>query len=293
MVTDGLVVPEFLDLIERHRVNELFLPPTGIYKLLDDPSCRDRDFSSLTHFLYGAAPVSIPRLHQAIDVFGPVMTQAYGQTECHTLISVMKPADHFRDGDTTGPIADDARLSCCGWPTLGTKIEIRDDDDVPVPAGEPGEICVLSDLAMSGYYHDPAATEATLRDGFVHTGDIGFLDTDGCLHIVDRKKDMVISGGFNIYPAEVEAALRRQPGIVDCAVVGLPDDYWGEVLAAAVILPPDTALDVKRLTNALKEELGPVKTPKHFVAVESLPLSGVGKILKKQVREKLLTALVR
>ncbi|MEU6662114.1 AMP-binding protein [Streptomyces sp. NPDC046821] len=292
VLTDGLVLPRFLDLIERHQVNELFLPPTGIYKVMDDPSCQGRDFSSLTNFFYGAAPISLPRLRQAIEVFGPVMTQSYGQTECHTLISVMKPADHFIDGDITGRVADDARLSGCGWPSLGTTIEIRDDDGHILPAGKPGEICVASDLSMTGYYRSPEATAATLRDGFVRTGDIGFLDADGCLHIIDRQKDLVISGGFNVYPAEVEATLRRQPGIADCAVVGLPDAYWGEILAAAVIPEPGAVLDPEQLSVAVKAELGPVKTPKHFAVMASFPQSGTGKILKKDIREQLAAELV-
>lgn len=293
VTADGLVPDQFLSLIEAHRVNELFLPPTGIYKVMEEPTVRDRDFSSLRNFIYGAAPISVPRLRQAIDVFGPVMTQAYGQTECHTLVTVMKPADHFRDGDITGEVADDARLAGCGWPTIGTTIEIRDAEGTALPPNEAGEICVASDLAMSGYHGDPEATEATLRDGYVYTGDIGFLDDDGCLHIIDRKKDLVISGGFNIYPAEVETVLRRQAGIADCAVVGLADDYWGEILAAAIIIEPGASVDLEKLAANLKDELGPVKTPKHFIAVDSFPQSGVGKILKKDVRDILAVSLHR
>lgn len=293
VIAEGLVPQQFLDLIETHRVNECFLPPTGIYKLLDEPSVRGRDFTSLTNFVYGAAPISIPRLRHASKVFGPVMTQAYGQTECHTLVTMMKPADHFRNGDITGPMADDTRLSGCGWPTIGTTIEIRDDEGLVLPAGQPGEICIASDLAMTGYRGDPDATAATLRDGFVLTGDIGFLDIDGCLHLIDRKKDLVISGGFNIYPAEVEAVLRRFPGIADCVVVGLPDDYWGEVLAAALITEPGVTIDTEQLASDLKLELGPVKTPKHFVSVTSFPQSGVGKILKKDVRAELVALLAQ
>lgn len=293
VIADGLVPTQFLDLIEKHHVSECFLPPTGIYKLLDDPSVRGRDYSSLTNFIYGAAPISIPRLRQASEVFGPVMTQAYGQTECHTLVTIMKPADHFRDGDVTGPMADDSRLSGCGWPTIGTTIEIRDDAGNTLAPGEPGEICIASDLAMSGYRGDPEATAATLVDGFVLTGDIGYLDADGCLHIIDRKKDLVITGGFNVYPAEVEAVLRRQEGITDCAVVGLPDEYWGEVLAAALIVEPGFVVDTEQLAVDLRAELGPVKTPKHFLTVPSFPQSGVGKILKRDIREELVATLGR
>ncbi|MGF0315402.1 class I adenylate-forming enzyme family protein [Nocardia fluminea] len=291
VVAKGLVASQYLSMLEQHEITEAFLPPTGIYKLLDDESVRTRDYRALQHLIYAAAPMSLPRLREAIGVFGPVLTQMYGQTECHTMISVMKPEDHFADGDIHGQVADDARLSGCGWPSLGTIIEIRDDNGRQLPTGELGEICVSSDLNMSGYYNAPEETAVTLQNGFVHTGDIGYLDADGCVHIVDRKKDMVITGGFNVYPAEIEPVLRRRPEIADCAVVGIPDDYWGETLVAAVQLTHGAEIDAADVIADIRDELGPIKTPKHIVVLDQLPLTGLGKILKKDVRAAVITAL--
>lgn len=284
VITRG-IGPDFLSLIPRHRVTETFLPPTAIYKLLEHPEVREHDYSSLRTFLYGAAPISIPRLREAITVFGPVLTQAYGQTECHTLITIMKPADHFVDADITGQVADDHRLSGCGWPTLGTTIEIRNSADQQVPAGEVGQICVRSDLAMTGYYRNPEETARTMHDGFVRTGDVGFIDPDGCLHLVDRQKDLVITGGFNVYPAEIEAVIRKRDAVADCAVVGVADDYWGEALVAVVVPTTGATIDVTHLIADLREECGPVKTPKHILVVNALPQSAIGKVLKNDVRE--------
>ncbi|MFI7195483.1 class I adenylate-forming enzyme family protein [Nocardia nova] len=293
VVAKGLVASHYLSMLEEYEITEAFLPPTGIYKLLDDESVREHDYRALQHLIYAAAPMSLPRLREAIDVFGPVLTQMYGQTECHTMISVMKPEDHFVDGDIHGQVADEARLSGCGWPSLGTIVEIRDDDGQTLATGELGEICVSSDLNMSGYYNAPEETAETLRNGFVHTGDIGYLDADGCLHIVDRKKDMVITGGFNVYPAEIEPLLRRRPEIADCAVVGIPDDYWGEALVAAVQLTNGAEIDPADLIADLRGELGPIKTPKHIVVLDQLPLTGLGKILKKEVRVAVIEVLER
>lgn len=288
IVTHGMNPGEYLRLVEHHRITETFLPPTAIYKLLDHPGVADHDFSSLRNLFYGAAPSSTRRIREAIGVFGPVLTQMYGQTECHTMISVLRPEDHFVDGDVNGAVADDARLSSCGRPSIGTVVEIRDDGRA-VEAGRVGEICVSSDLAMSGYYNDPEETERTLIDGFVHTGDIGYLDDEGFLHIVDRKKDMVITGGFNVYPAEVENALRRRPEVADCAVFGVPDEYWGEALIAAVQLVDGAAFDPHALVAYLKDELGAVKTPRRIIALDQLPQSSVGKVLKSELRSKFLT----
>jgi acyl-CoA synthetase (AMP-forming)/AMP-acid ligase II len=145
---------------------------------------------------------------------------------------------------------------------------------------------------MSGYYRNTEETAKTLRDGFVHTGDIGFIDADGCLHIVDRKKDMVITGGFNVYPAEVELVIRRRADIVDCAVIGVPDEYWGEVVVAAVQVADGVDLDTAELTADLRNDLGAVKTPKHIVVVDELPVSGVGKVLRTEVRAIIVAQLV-
>lgn len=274
----------FVDLVESQKVTVTFLPPTVIYRLLDMPGIEKRDFSHLRHFIYGAAPMSLARLKQALAVFGPVMTQFYGQTECHSMIAVMRPEDHFIDGNRGGQIASDERLSACGRPSIGTTVVIKNDDGQVLGPGERGEICVHSDLMMAGYYKDSAATAETICGNFVHTGDIGLIDADGFLHIVDRKKDMIISGGFNVYPAEVEDVLRSHMDVAECAVIGVPHADWGEAVVAAVELKPGVAISTQDLTAFARERLGGVKTPKAIEFWPALPRSAIGKVLKKEVK---------
>jgi acyl-CoA synthetase (AMP-forming)/AMP-acid ligase II len=275
---------KFRDLIEERRVTTTFLPPTVIYRLLDLPDAPPRDFSSLRHFIYGAAPMSVARLKQALTQFGPVMAQCYGQTECHTFVTFMRPEDHFIDG----ALANDDRLSACGRPSLGTVIAIKDDEGLTLPDGVPGEICVQSDLSMTGYYQNVTATSEVLRDGFVHTGDVGFVDVDGFLHIIDRKKDLIITGGFNVYPAEVEQVVNAHLSVADCGVVGVPDPDWGEAVTVAVELSPGATLTESELLAFCRPLLGGIKTPKRVVIWPELPRSPVGKIVRKDIRKKLL-----
>jgi acyl-CoA synthetase (AMP-forming)/AMP-acid ligase II len=274
----------FVELIERERVTITFLPPTAIYRLLDMPGVAARDFSSLRYFLYGAAPMAESRLRQALETFGPVMAQAYGQTECHTMITFMRPQDHFSGTGSSRTVASAARLRSCGRPSLGTRIEIRDDDGRVLGPGERGEIFVSSGLAMSGYYGDEQATRETLVEGFVRTGDIGILDADGFLSIVDRKKEVVISGGFNVYPAEVEAVLAMHPAVAECSVFGVPHPEWGEAVNAAVELRPGCAASPEELIAHCRAQLGAVKTPKVVSVWATLPRTAVGKVLRREVR---------
>ncbi|RDV02460.1 long-chain fatty acid--CoA ligase [Sphingorhabdus pulchriflava] len=276
-------LPRFIDLIAEQRVTTTFLPPTVIYRLLDLPGAETRDFSSLRHFIYGAAPMSVSRLKQALTLFGPVMAQCYGQTECHSFITFMRPEDHFVDGR----LADDARLSACGRPSIGTRVVIKGDDGAILPDGIPGEICVQSDLAMTGYYRNDSATAEVLRDGLIHTGDIGFVDGDGFLHIVDRKKDLIITGGFNVYPAEVEQVVNSHPTVADCGVIGLSDADWGEAVTVVVELKPGAAVSEQDLIDYCRPRLGGVKTPKHVFFWPELPRSPVGKVLRKEIRARI------
>ncbi len=173
-----------LDAISRHRVTDLFLPPTMIYRLLGTDGVRNADLSSLRYFIYGAAPMSLDKLRSAVDVFGPVMTGAYGQVEAFAAIAYLRPEEHLVDGKT----APDTRLSSCGRPYPLIDVRILDENGVAVPAGTTGEICVRGDLVMKGYYHDQEQTETMIVDGWLHTGDIGHLDGEGYLHITDRKR---------------------------------------------------------------------------------------------------------
>jgi acyl-CoA synthetase (AMP-forming)/AMP-acid ligase II len=267
--------------IMQERVTELFLPPTVIYRLLEAPGLDQVDLSSLRYLMYGAAPMSVDKLRRALEVFGPIMTGGYGQTEAPLAISCLTPSEHFLDGQPAPP----ARLGSVGRPGPLIRVSIRDDDNNPVATGDPGEICVRGDLVMAGYYKDPEQTAAVLRDGWLHTGDIGHLDEHGYLTITDRKKDMIISGGFNIYPNPIEQVIWAHPAVQDCAVIGIPDPDWGEAVVAAVELAPDATVQPDELIALCKAQLGSIHAPKaiHFT---TLPRSANGKVLKRELRTR-------
>jgi fatty-acyl-CoA synthase len=276
-------VGEFLRLIGTHRVTHTFLPPTLVYMVLAHEHLASSDLSSLQCFWYGAAPMSAARLEEALTRIGPVMAQLFGQTEAPMMISTMSPEDHFLPDGTVAR----NRLSSAGRPAPLVIVALMDDKGALVPTGERGEIVVRSSLVMAGYYHDAEATAAASLHGWHHTGDIGYLDEDGFLFIVDRAKDMVITGGFNVYSSEVEQAVMRHPSVQDCAVVGLPDEKWGERLTAVVQLRSGQHLDPAELKASVKRQLGSVKTPKQVEVWDDLPRSKVGKVLKTEIKRVL------
>ena len=280
-----LTTPEpsaLLDAVERHGVTELFLPPTVIYRLLDEPGIEDRDLSSLKYLLSGAAPLSVEKLRQAIEVFGPVMAQGYGQTEAPGAIAMLRPDEYVTDGK----VRDELRLSACGRPSPLVSLAIRDERGSTLPQGESGEICVSGDLVMKGYYKAPEKTAETIVEGWLHTGDIGYQDAEGYLHITDRIKDMIITGGFNVYPSEVEQVIWSHPAVRDCSVIGVPNEEWGEEVKAVVELNPGAEVEVDDLITLCKGRLGSVKAPKSVDFVDELPRSPVGKVLKKDLRDR-------
>ena len=269
--------------IPRYKVTEFFLPPTVIYRLLDIPNLKSKvDFSSLKYFMYGAAPMSVEKLKQAIEVIGPCMMGGYGQTEAPASISYLPPDEHF----SNGKIASDDRLSSVGRPNPLIGVEIMNDSNEILAQGETGEICVRGDLVMKGYYKAPEKTAETIINGWLHTGDVGHIDHEGYLHITDRKKDMIISGGFNVYPSEVEQVLWSHPAVQDCAVIGVPDEKWGEAVKAVVELNKGQTVTADALIALCKEKLGSVKAPKSVDFVDALPRSPVGKVLKKDLRSQ-------
>jgi len=276
----------FLALVERHRVTHTFLPPTLIYMLLAHERLAATDLSSLQCFWYGAAPMSPSRLEQALTAIGPVMAQLFGQSEAPMMISMLPPAEHFRPD---GSIATE-RLASAGRPAPLVTLGILASDGTLLPSGERGEIAVRSSLVMAGYYKNPEATAEASQHGWHHTGDIGYVDEDGYLFIVDRAKDMIITGGFNVYSAEVEQALLAHPAVRDCGVVGLPDEKWGERVVAVV--QPQEGADVTEaeLIAYAKERIGSVKAPKQVHVWPDLPRSTVGKVLKAEMRERLRSA---
>jgi fatty-acyl-CoA synthase len=279
----------FLDNVERHRVTHTFLPPTLIYIVLDQPGLAERDLSSLQCFWYGAAPMSAARLEEAITRIGPVMAQLFGQTEAPMMISTMSPSDHLR---ADGSVATE-RLSSAGRPAPLVTVSIMDEDGRLLPDGQRGEIVVRSSLVMRGYFKNPAATAEASAHGWHHTGDIGYLDEDGFLFIVDRAKDMVITGGFNVYSTEVEQALMAHPAVADSAVIGLPDDKWGERLTAVLQVRSGQSVDTAELKDFVKGRIGSVKTPKQIEVWDDLPRSKVGKVLKSEIKRLLLEAGAR
>ncbi|GAA3358045.1 acyl-CoA synthetase [Saccharopolyspora gregorii] len=274
---------EFLRLVQRHRITHAFLPPTVIYGLLDHPDLDAADLTSLRCLWYGAAPMSPARLEEALTRIGPVLGQLFGQTEAPNMIATMAPADHFRPD---GSIATE-RLSAAGRPSPLTQVAVLGDGGALLPTGERGEIVVRGPLVMDGYHEAPEATAEVSGHGWHHTGDIGYLDEDGFLHIVDRAKDVVITGGFNVYSAEVERALLAHPAVQDAAVVGLPHEKWGEQLTAVVQPRAGARASEEELRVFVRERLGGVKTPKRIELWPDLPRSKIGKVLKPDIKQRL------
>jgi fatty-acyl-CoA synthase len=270
----------FLSLVQETRVTHTFLPPTLIYMVLGHAHLDATDLSSLQCFWYGAAPMSAARLAEALTRIGPVMAQLFGQTEAPMMISMMPPADHFRPD---GSVATE-RLASAGRPSPLCTVAVLDGSGRQLPAGENGEICVRGSLVMAGYYKNPEATAEASRFDWHHTGDIGHLDDEGFLHIVDRAKDMIITGGFNVYSAEVEQALMQHPDVQDCAVIGLADDKWGERVVAVVQPLAGRHVEAADLISFTKERLGSVKAPKQLEIWPDLPRSKVGKVLKTEIK---------
>jgi acyl-CoA synthetase (AMP-forming)/AMP-acid ligase II len=270
-----------LQAIERYRINTIFLPPTMIYMMLAHPRVRDFDYSSLRTMLYGAAPMAAHKLREALEVFGPVLAQAYGQSEALMMCCLLTKRDHqvaLEDPQLAH------RLKSAGREGPLVRVAIMDDHGNILKPGERGEIAIRSDITMDHYYKDPTATAEASAFGWHHTGDIGYKDEDGYVYIVDRKKDMIISGGFNIFPGEVEQVLLSHPSVQDCAVVGIPDSKWGEKVHAAVELKRGAPFQEASIIAFCKERLGSVKAPKSVEVVEQLPRSATGKVLRREVR---------
>lgn len=276
--------------IERHRVTTFTVTPTMLYRLLDHGDAKTRDLSSLRAVVYGGGPTAPARIKQALSVFGPVLETAFGQTEAPMLMTRMG-SDEFLDG--RGLPVPEARLLSVGRATEVCDLAIVDDNGRELPVGETGEIAVAGDFTMSEYYRDPDATRARRAGHRWRTGDLGHLDADGYLTIVGRVTDLIITGGFNVYPAEVEHAVMEIPGVRECAVFGVPDDAWGETVVLAVTIAPGADLDADAIRRTLRERLGGVKTPKEIRIIDDLSRNANGKILKRELARELYPELVR
>lgn len=272
---------EALAAIPRHRVSSLLLPSTAIYAALSQPNVRAFDYSSLRHFFYGGAPTSSAKLREAFEVFGPVMTHSYGQTEVPTCVTFMGPAEHL---DEHGALCE-KRLLSCGRASPFARVALMDDDGNCVRQGAVGEIVVQGGLVMRGYYKNPEATAEASMHGWHHTGDLAWQDEEGYIYICDRKNEMIITGGFNVYPLEVEQAVLAHGAVQDCAVVGVPDEKWGEAVKAVVELKRGSTVSEGELIGFCKQRLGSVKAPKSVDFVAALPKSPVGKVMRREVRK--------
>lgn len=272
----GFDPDEFLDAVERYRIGTTWLVPTMLYRLLDHPRTREADLSSLHAVVYGAAPTAPARIRQALDILGPVLVQAYGQTEAPNTILLLTQHDHAGGSES--------RLRSAGRPSPGIRVALLNDDGREVSLGEVGEICVRGPLVMDGYWNQHEQTAETLYGGWLHTGDLAHQDEDGYFHIVDRKRDMVISGGFNVYPREIEDVLAAHPDVAVAAVIGVPDDKWGEAVTAIVVPRPGSRPQAQDLMAFVRDSKGPVHTPKSVEFVEALPLTPLGKPDKKALK---------
>jgi fatty-acyl-CoA synthase len=264
-----------LQTIERERINFILFVPTMIYVLLDHPALDKTDLSSLELLLYGASAMSPSRLVEGIERIGPVFSQLYGQTECYP-VSVLRKADH-------NPKTPELFLSC-GFPIAACEVKILDSDDQETKTGEAGEICVRAPHVMAEYWKRPDITAETLKNGWLHTGDIARMDERGYMFILDRKKDMIVSGGFNIFPREVEDVLSQHADVAMVAVVGVPDDKWGEAVTAVIVPREGAHPRPDDLIAMVKAQKGPAHAPKQVQFVTELPMTGVGKVDKKKLR---------
>ncbi|CAG2144011.1 Long-chain-fatty-acid--CoA ligase [Cupriavidus yeoncheonensis] len=264
--------------VEAHGITVAMMVPTLLYRLLDLPEATGHDLSTLATCFYGAAPMSPNKLRQLQQRFGNIFVQAYGSTECIQRVAVLTKADHAT--------ASDERLGSAGRVTGQAEVVVMDEAGKEVAPGVTGELWLRSRAVISGYFDNPEGTAAEFENGFWKSGDLGYVDADGFLFIVDRKKDMIITGGFNVYANEVESALSSHPAVALCAVVGVPDEQWGETVHAEVILRDGCEVTEEALIDHVKATIGRFKAPKSVAFVTEIPVSVVGKVQRRQVREK-------
>jgi acyl-CoA synthetase (AMP-forming)/AMP-acid ligase II len=272
---------EALALLAERAITISFLPPTLIYMMMEEAGEGMR-FPALTRLIYGAAPMPPERIRAAQRVFGPVIATNYGQTEAPQVITYHNPAD----------MMDEGLVASIGRASFLTRVAVLDGAGRILPANEDGEVAVSGDLVMTGYLDMPEATAESLKEGWLRTGDIGTMDPRGYVFLKDRVRDLIITGGFNVYPSDVEAALVRHPAVRACVVFGIPDDKWGEAVNATVVLRDGAAADEAEIITFAKRHVGSVKAPKRVHFRDELPISGVGKVMRRIAREAVLNDAV-
>ena len=271
--------PLVLEAIARHTVTTIYAPPTLLYSLMEQTDTRRASLASLRHVIYSAAPMTPERIRECQEFFGPVVETAYGQVEAPQIISGLRAVE----------LVDDANLTSVGRPSTVVTVGIMSPDGALLAAGEVGEIVVRGPLLMSGYLDREEETARTIVDGWLHTGDVGLLDARGYLFIRGRLRETINSGGFKIFPGDVEASLARHPAVVECAVFGVNDAKWGEAVNAAVVLAPTARVTHDELIAFVKRELGSVKAPKRIWYVEYLERNAAGKVSRREVKERVLS----
>jgi len=275
-----LVLPKFdpvqvMETIERERINCMMLVPTMIYALLDHPRFGEFNLSSLETVFYGASAIIPARLKEAIERIGPVFAQFYGQAEAPMVLTYLRKRDH--------DVNDMRRLASCGLPSPWVRLDLHDAAGNPVAEGEPGEIVVQGPLVMDGY-RDAELTAEAFKGGWLHTGDVAVRDPGGFLRIVDRTKDMIVTGGFNVWPRDIEIVIAEDEGVAEVAVIGVPDAKWGEAVRAYVVAKTGRTVDAGALIAAVAARKGAYQAPKSVVVIEAIPQTPVGKPDKKALR---------
>jgi acyl-CoA synthetase (AMP-forming)/AMP-acid ligase II len=270
-----------LTYVQDEKVSHIaFLAPTQIVRTVEDADPSRYDLSSLQAVCYGGAPIYIENLKAAIKAFGPVFVQIYGQGEAPITATVLAAAEHAEFLATGDP-----RIGSAGITRTDVSVQVVDENDSPVPQGASGEICVRGDVVMAGYWKDPEATNAALRNGWLHTGDVGCFDEHGYLFLLDRVKDMIVTGGNNVYPREVEEVLITHPNVSQVVVLGIPDEYWGEAVHAVIVLERGASTSAADLIAYSGEHLAGYKKPKSIDFLPELPVSGYGKVLRREIRD--------
>jgi acyl-CoA synthetase (AMP-forming)/AMP-acid ligase II len=274
-----------LETVQNESISDLQIVPTQLVALLNLPDIGNYRLESLKRIWYAASPMPTEVLKKGIEIFGQKFIQGYGQTESGPHTTVLPQSLHTLTDKESADINFDV-LASCGQPCLGVHIRIVDENDNDLPVGQIGEIIVASDRLMQEFWQKPEDTLEALRDGWLRTGDMGYYDDKGFIYIADRKKDMIVTGGENVFPREVEEILYQHPAVNEAAVIGIPDPYWVEKVHALVVLNAGTDIDAEGLIDFIKQRIAGYKVPKGIEFVSSLPKSPQGKILKKEIRLK-------
>jgi acyl-CoA synthetase (AMP-forming)/AMP-acid ligase II len=279
-ILPGFQPDQYLRVVDEEKPTTLNLVPTMIVMLLSQPDVDCYSFESVRNIIYGASPMPRETLRRGLALWGPKFVQYYGQTEAPLILSILNKNDHLGSDPET-----ENRLLSCGRPVPTTSVKIVDEDGNEVTIGKIGEIVVKSSQGMTGYWKAPELTKETIKDGWIHTRDMGYVDEKGYLYLVDRKSDMIITGGFNVYPREVEEVLYQHPAVMEAAVVGVPDEKWVETVKAFVVLKPEQTATEEEIIQFCKERLASYKKPSSVEFIDTLPKSAVGKVVRRLLRE--------